>query len=196
MKSLLSIGWNRKLAPNIPVFNLPHTICPIKSDFCKQYCYAKKAEYKPNVKKFRKYNYKVSKTKTFIERICNKLKTLKVNKIRIHESGDFYNQRYLNKWIVIAQKFPQITFLAFTKNYKLNFSKIPSNFKLYFSNDPSFVIPKRLYSFLQAHTVYSVNDRISNSKLCLPVNSEHKHYCGSKCNNCWEGKKNVSFIKH
>ena len=45
------------------------------------------------------------------------------NVVRIHSSGDFINQNYLNMWCNIAKKFPHFKFYAYTKvNNILDFS--------------------------------------------------------------------------
>ena len=55
--------------------------------------------------------------------IETELQTAKYNNkrviFRIHESGDFYNMEYTEKWIAIVKHFennPQIIFLAYTKS--------------------------------------------------------------------------------
>jgi hypothetical protein len=60
----------------------------------------------------------------------------KINRdtIRIHESGDFYNKYYLDKWFAIMRHFPDKTFLAYSKSV-LDFSNKPDNFILFFSVD-------------------------------------------------------------
>ena len=53
--------------------------------------------------------------------------------IRIHVSGDFYNQRYFDGWLDVARMMPQIRFYAYTKSlqYWVNrLDSIPSNLAL------------------------------------------------------------------
>lgn len=66
----------------------------------------------------------------------------KILVIRIHDSGDFYNLKYTNKWLEIMKHFPEssynIFFYAYTKQVKLfNALKaqylIPDNFHLIYS---------------------------------------------------------------
>lgn len=40
----------------------------------------------------------------------------KKNQVRIHESGDFYNNEYLAAWIKVAKTMPKIEFYAYTKS--------------------------------------------------------------------------------
>lgn len=66
---------------------------------------------------------------------------LRVNKmlvIRIHDSGDFYNAEYLDKWLEVINKYPNIKFYAYTKMLPLfrAYKKkglIPNNFTIIFS---------------------------------------------------------------
>lgn len=59
----------------------------------------------------------------------------KTKEVRIHESGDFYNGKYLDAWMNVAKKMPDVHFYAYTKSIPLvkqredELSKIP-NFSL------------------------------------------------------------------
>ena len=83
-----------------------------------------------NVQAPRKLNFKNSKKKNFVENAKNDLMKIKNSFIRIHDSGDFYSQAYLNNWIEIAGAFPKKTFYAYTKSIHLDFSRLPKNFKI------------------------------------------------------------------
>lgn len=49
--------------------------------------------------------------------------------VRIHDSGDFFNEQYLNGWIAVAERFPDILFYAYTKEVALLESRtLPQNF--------------------------------------------------------------------
>lgn len=53
--------------------------------------------------------------------------------LRIHESGDFYNQEYFDSWIRVAAQKPDILFYAYTKSIPFWISRktdIPDNLKL------------------------------------------------------------------
>ena len=125
---------NKKMS--IPLFDIPSRItCPGKTPLCQKYCYAQKTEQLfPNVLGKRVNNLALTKKKEFVDTIVMELEEVAfIPYVRIHGSGDFYSQAYLNKWVEIANRMPERTFLAFTKAFHLNYSKIPDNFKLYFS---------------------------------------------------------------
>lgn len=87
----------------------------------------------------RQYNFNLSRQEDFDSLMNETIKkhAHKIDAVRIHESGDFYNQAYLLKWFMIAMNNPGITFYAYTKSFHLNFSGKPSNFVLIASFDAS-----------------------------------------------------------
>jgi hypothetical protein len=51
--------------------------------------------------------------------------------VRIHDSGDFHSQAYLDAWKDAARFFPNVTFYAYTKSLHLDLhNNLPYNFKL------------------------------------------------------------------
>lgn len=111
------------------IWNLPAVkTCPFRTALCEKSCYARKAErVYPQVLPSRERNYIDSLGADFVENMIytieSELNTKKYkNKLcvfRIHESGDFYNLEYTQKWVEIAKHFennPNIVFLAYTKS--------------------------------------------------------------------------------
>jgi uncharacterized protein (UPF0305 family) len=132
---MLSIGMNRKLkAGNIAAYNLP-----ARKDICGRECvgcYAKKAQkmYKA-VTPYRERNYQASLLPGFATDMVAEIKGLKKKPkaIRIHESGDFYSQAYVDSWAMIALALPGTVFYAYTKrNKEFDFSVL--------SAQPNFVL--------------------------------------------------------
>ena len=117
------------------IFNLPARITCKFTKICFEKCYARKAEYLyPQVLPCRMNNLSiVQNTSSWVHAVVNKLRKGRFSFCRLHESGDFISQRYLNQWIAIAQAIPKIQFMAFTKNYALDYSRLPRNFKVVFS---------------------------------------------------------------
>jgi len=58
-----------------------------------------------------------------------------VDFVRIHDSGDFYSKKYLDKWLYIAAVMPHVKFYAYS-NMVAMFKNIilPDNFDVIFSN--------------------------------------------------------------
>jgi len=87
-------------------------------------CYAASAERFPGVRNSRWQNF---------ESVKNNIKPIIPNKcksIRIHSSGDFFNQQYFDMWLEIAKENTNIEMWAYTKslNYWVNrINQIPNN---------------------------------------------------------------------
>jgi hypothetical protein len=119
---------------NVYEFNLPTgTTCPFaleckvvvdkltgKFDVTKgQYrCYAASAERFPAVRNHRWNNFEYVKNNN-IPIIPEKCQS-----IRIHSSGDFFNQKYFDMWIQLAKDNPNIEMWAYTKSLKYWVSRI------------------------------------------------------------------------
>jgi len=112
---------------------------------------------------------------------------------RIHVAGDFFNQDYLDRWIVLCTKFPKIRFLAFTKAFELDFSGAPKNLKIMYSvmpNMPKGMIPKK------GSRAY-VGDSVKTYRR----KGERILYCAGHCESCltcWSlrGSESMSFEIH
>lgn len=146
----LSMG-NRKLPKDTAIFDLPHLVtCPGATAECKTYCYAHKAErqYK-QVLPYRYKNWEASKKPDFVEKMLALINSKKkhIRCIRLHSSGDFYNQAYVNKWTAIASALPSVRFTFYTKSFHLfDFAKLRAlpNVTAFASIDPTTPI-ERLY---------------------------------------------------
>ena len=111
--------------------------CPMAAA-CGKFCYANKGAYIwPVVKAAYEYRYQESKKANFPQVVVSKLlKKRKLEKVRIHDAGDFYNKEYLYKWFKIAELMPNIEFYAYTKQVKMlkdNWKNKPDNFTIIFS---------------------------------------------------------------
>ena len=90
-------------------------------------CYAASPERFPAVREHRWRNFELVKEgiKPIIPKDCKA--------IRVHASGDFFNQKYFDMWIEIAKENPSIEIWAYTKSlqYWVNrINDIPNNFIL------------------------------------------------------------------
>ena len=194
MRTLIGRRGNRKIPTYIGIFNLPRlTTCPGATAWCKQFCYAKKAErmYK-QVRPYREMNFLLSKQKDFVDKVNKELSTSGKKIIRIHESGDFYNQEYLDKWTQIVKANPQIHFTFYTKSFALlDFSKIRKckNVSAFASVDPT--TPATL---LKKATNWKKAFILGES---VPPNT---FKCPGSCKSCLfcyeHNKANVGFAKH
>jgi len=108
------------------------TICPWAGE-CSKYCYAQCGTFLFTPKLVcSEENFLVSKQKTFVDLAVKRISELVKEKgskiVRLHASGDFYSQAYLNKWTEIIEQcailFPELRFYAYTKSLKLNWKRI------------------------------------------------------------------------
>lgn len=131
-KTAVTFG-NSKMS--IPMFSLPAIqCCPGSTEQCRKFCYAMKAQRLfVQTREKRQRNYELSMTEHFEEIIISELGLSIIPYVRIHDSGDFYSQEYLEKWYRIAEVYPERQFLAFTKNFALDYSKRPKNLVIYYS---------------------------------------------------------------
>ena len=108
------------------------TVCPFAKD-CVKYCYAQKGNYKyPSVIKGLNKRYELSKTKDFVPMMNATIVLERPTHVRIHDSGDFYSIKYLNKWVEIAKENTNVIFYAYTKSIKFFKGDIdkPKNLKI------------------------------------------------------------------
>ena len=168
---------------NTRIFNLPCRVtCPGATEFCKGKCYARKAEnLYPETRISRAKNLEDAMSPDFVVRLTEKMnKFVKpVKYFRIHESGDFYSQEYLDSWIAICRDFPSIEFLAYTKSYFLDFSKRPENMKIIYS-----IMPDTAH-FMDGLPVAYAGIHRERATLKCPG------HCG-KCRACWKLKAGQS----
>ena len=111
--------------------------CPFAKE-CVKYCYAQKGNYTrfPIIQQLMEKKYNLTKQENFVELMTKEIKKKKANYIRIHDSGDFYSVKYLNKWIQIAKQNKNVIFYAYTKSIKFFIDyqiNLPKNLKIIFS---------------------------------------------------------------
>ena len=115
--------------------------------------------------------------------------------VRIHSSGDFFAQIYINKWAELIARFPNVKFYAYTKVDNLfDFSKIESleNFNLIRS-----ILP-------DGSKNYGPEEEIKEkaNKFHFPICPYRKNmdaakmpHCGGTCDICLSHKI-VGFVEH
>lgn len=91
----------------------------------------------PIVRKQREYNFgllrSLGSSQEMAELIHVSLPNPKKKIIRIHVSGDFFNQNYFDAWLLVAKRNPQLLFYAYTKSIQFwinRINEIPENLKL------------------------------------------------------------------
>jgi hypothetical protein len=169
---------NAKLGKNIYTFSLPagHS-CPFANDCLSKAdkltgkltdgpntqfrCFAASAEaVYPNVRIARWHNFDLLKKLNSVKAADLILASLpkKANIVRIHVSGDFFNEAYFLAWLQVAKLRPNVLFYAYTKSliYWVNYIKdIPTNLVLNASEGGKLDAQINLHGLKFAKVVYS-----------------------------------------
>lgn len=186
MYKLLTRG-NSKLSKNVLIFDLPTKVCASE---CPK-CYARKAEIWPNVTNKRDRSHEASLDDSFIDIINSEIKNNKnCNIVRIHSSGDFYSQEYVDKWHSIVKINSHVEFYAYTKRY----------------DESWFEHIKTLHNFNLINSMTPLGYNYGTEEYCNKLVEEYgytlcpcrkgvKVVCMKDCNECLTNDK-VCFIQH
>jgi hypothetical protein len=192
----ISISPGNMKVGRIASFSLPPILSCLNSTHCASRCYARKAYRSyPNTTAAYDRNLKIAKKslKNLKKQLSDYLSSYKKNKFRIHVSGDFFSQKYLDMWIDIAKQYPDIGFMAFTKVYWLDFSQAPENLQIIFS----------VFDTMPKTTIPRLRKKY-NKPIALSGNIKPKKYfdCPGNCETCgvcWtlsKTKQSVFFHYH
>jgi hypothetical protein len=150
---------SKKLGLRVFNFGLPayksvtgKIICPM-ADACIKFCYARKGAYIwSNVKPAFERRYQATLQENFIELMQDEIDRRKPDYVRVHDSGDYYSPKYLQKWLTIANNNPSVRFYSYTNMVDM-FHKVqlPHNFDVIFSD-----------SGKQTHLIRTTKDRYTN----------------------------------
>lgn len=172
---------------NTHMFNLPATkqvcnrICPG--------CYAAREQVRfPAILDARTKRLEASSSSLFASQIVAEISRLrnKPKYFRIHASGEFYSQDYVDSWITIANAHPSITFYAYTKRMKdFDFSVLSAMSNVVIINSLHF---NKLN--------YGTIDQAPEGAFICPSKTEK---CGDTCTYCMTKTaqtNGVFFLKH
>jgi len=164
-------------------------------------CYAKKSLRYPAVQNAWGKNTEIVKHNLFkfYSEMTDFLNTYNGEYFRIHSSGDFIDKNYFKVWLTIIKEFPEIKFLAYTKQFDivldgLRGEKKPENLALYISiwEGEKITGPADIL-----HTVYDIP-----YTAVIPNEGHHvgdAFLCPGDCRSCkvcYHGHRNIHFIKH
>lgn len=188
-KTKLIQKGNSKLV-DMQMFNLPasNEVCGRLCNGC--YAHREQQRY-PTVLPARTMRYEASLQLDFVSRIKSEINSLKSKPkyFRIHASGDFYDQAYINKWVSIIQSFPAIVFYAYTKRKKtFDFSQLESL--------PNCII---IDSFHFGRLNYGELEKAPSNAFICPHQKGSSVVCGQSCTYCMTKTaqaNSVYFVKH
>jgi len=184
------LKWQNAKLRNQFIFTLPATK-PVCGRVCPG-CYAIKPQVRfPKVLAYRERMLGYSKEDSFVDNIVAEITTSKrtIEAVRLHESGEFYSQEYVDKWTEIASRLPKLKFYTFTKRMKdFDFTALMAL--------PNFVL---IDSLMFGGLNYDKLEKLDQSRTICPATTSAKAECGVDCGYCWtkEAQANgVQFIKH
>lgn len=112
--------------------------CP-NAAACATGCYATAGAYKfSNVAAVFERRLKLAQSPNFARIISEEIRRRKVQRVRIHDSGDFFSLEYAKKWLTIMRVNPGVEFYAYTKMVSMfkaleDDGLLPGNFKVIYS---------------------------------------------------------------
>jgi hypothetical protein len=186
------VKGNSKLH-NILIFDLPAVTTCLNCSDCKANCYAMKAQRQyTDTRIFRNTNFGMYQLDREILKalIVTQLKNAKQTVVRIHSSGDFFSQKYIDFWGEIIRQFPKINFYAYTKvNKILDFSQI-------LCNDNFNLISSLIDNKLNFGSLEYCNElKDTYGTFICPATKGKDVKCGKECSHCVT-KSNVCFVQH
>ena len=188
------VNGNSKLV-NILIFDLTAIASCLNCASCKATCYAVKAERQyVDTKIFRDTNLSMAKNDLYTLKllIVKQLNNTKVTSVRIHSSGDFFSQYYIDFWSEIIALYPNIQFYAYTKVGKLlNFTQIETNKNFNLINS---LIENKVLNYGSLDYCNELN-KTYDTFICPATKKRSEVKCGKDCFYCIT-KKNVCFIQH
>lgn len=109
--------------------------CPF-ADKCVKFCYAKKGAYIwSNVKPAFEARYQATLKDNFVDVMIDEIKRKKATHIRVHDSGDYYSPKYLQKWLDIAKALPSVKFYSYSNSVAFfKDLELPVNYDVIFSD--------------------------------------------------------------
>ena len=183
------------MGQKVGLFNLPAKATCTPTKWClegkngKPICYALRNNcLLPSVIKATQERFKQSKRKDFTERMIREIKD-RFNFFRIHATGDFYSEEYVEKWIKIVQACPNTLFRTTTRRRDLT----KALKRLH--KEPNVIVRESLDTVrrkpqmnLPVAAITSVG--IKKDVIACPNDCD-------KCNHlCWKKPKNVVFEEH
>lgn len=190
MQKLLSKG-NAKLDKSIFCWSITPVVSCLNCSQCAKHCYARfPYNFYPNTKKAWDRNYALAKSGEFALYITTQLsRARKCKTVRIHVSGDFFSQEYINQWAEIAKQFPNLKFYSYSKVFGiLDFSPLTSLNNVNIINSITF---DQGINFGNRERVDFLTK--NGYKECPAI--ENDIICGKDCSLCINTEK-VCFLQH
>ena len=187
MTKLLSKG-NAKLHKSVGIWSIiaSQEVCGRECEGC--YAIKEQNRWKGTIISGRTNRLELSKGLFFREQMIEEINKSKYKYIRIHGSGEFYSQEYVDKWTAIVRNCPDKLFYAYTKRHnEFNFEWLESldNFILHRSTVKG---SRRHYlNFGDSKYLERIKKDLGHSKVFeCPLVGLNNGGCGSECTFCMD----------
>lgn len=199
----------------------PGFSCPGATEACFS-CYAQKGQFAAGSHSYtlNAGNFNLMKKLSDsgqVDKMAEMLNALLVGKVknlfRIHTSGDFFSQNYVDAWGKVIKANPNIRFWTYTRSFMFNFKELTKNknFLLFASVDKynrvkaGQFIRKHDYKVKRAYGPFDPKDKKPVNSFVCPATNDRLDHLGAceKCQLCLPNNKehprthkNVVFYKH
>lgn len=183
------------------LFSLPPVKSCLNSKSCENDCYALKA-YKQYPSAMALWDFNFHLVQNDLEQLYKrldeqlaKIAKSKMRVVRIHQSGDFYSQEYIELWCKLAKKYTGIKFYGYTKvNNILDLTQLE---KL----DNVSIVKSLVADKYRNYGTVDYVQRMApkhNAVICPATYGENKKEikCNLHCNACTKKDTNVFFVQH
>lgn len=178
------------------LFSMPPVESCLNHKSCASTCYAIKAyrQYPPT-KALWDNNLDLAKNdlESLHRDLMQQLKHTRQKTVRIHQSGDFISQDYINVWAMVASSYPNISFYGYTKvDHILDLSILDMLPNVNIIR--SMINGKRNYGSLNYVTKLSQDTGAIICPATMKGGDDIK--CGLHCFECMDPKTKVVFVQH
>lgn len=140
LKNTSNIAQRRVLNFGIPAYKSQtgKVTCPF-ADECIKYCYARKGTFRwPNTINAYEKRFRIARSPDFESLMNAALLVKNPHFVRVHDSGDYFSKKYMDRWFNIMRANPSIKFYSYTNSVllmKQYDGKMPQNLDIIFSTD-------------------------------------------------------------
>ena len=183
---LLAKG-NSKLSKSVGVWNIlaGMEVCNRECAGC--YAIAEQKRWKGTVLKGRNNRLEASKQTDFVSSMVVEILKSKFTMIRVHGSGEFYSQKYIDDWCKIADGVkalrPYISFYTYTKRDEFDFSELVKRDNFILHKSFVEVSGKKVMNFGKLDKIEKIQQE-TGGFIC-PLATDRTGKCGtSACDFC------------
>jgi Gene product 88 len=173
VSTFLLTNGNSKLGNKVFSFNLPPVVsCPGLTPSCRSQCYARRGHWCwPSTQESLLRNWEATRKPFFAQYLIWEIRVRKVNLVRLHAAGDFFDTTYIKRWAKVIKASSDTKFWAYTRSWRvpqlrtaLEQHLLPlSNIKLWYSSDSDSGVPDDVpkdasLAYMQQHRDEAVPD--------------------------------------